>query len=677
MDEVKLTREQAQKRIEELRKEINYHNYRYYVLNQPAITDEEYDELMRELQKLENMFPDLITPDSPSQRVGAPPQEEFGTIEHEIPMLSIQDARNEDEIRDFDERIKRQLGVPMNTNIEYSVEPKFDGLSCELTYINGIYASAATRGDGIRGEDVTLNAKTIKSIPLRLIPELPIPPKIQIRGEVIMKKRDFEELNKELEKEGQPTSANPRNAAAGSLRQLDPNITARRKLDFISWGVGVVEGIKFNKHSEVLDAIEKWGFKASRPRKVCKNIEEVIEYYREMERIRDTLEYELDGIVVKVNDMDLWEKLGTTARNPRYFLAGKFKPRQKTSRITDVVFQVGRTGSITPVAILEPVEIGGVIVQRATLHNFDEIKRLDVKIGDKVIVQRAGDVIPDIVQVIKEERTGQEKEILPPQSCLVCGAQVVREGAYYRCVSMKCPAKLKAHLKHFAQRRAMDIEGLGEKVAEQLVERGLVRDVADLYYLTKPQLLTLEGFANKSAENLIEAINKSKKTSLTRFIYALGIPNVGEYTAKVLSDHFKTLENLMKASYPILTQIQGIGPETAQSIVEFFKNEENLKIISKFLDAGLSFEEERPKPSKTPLAGKTFVFTGELQSMTRSEASKKVEELGGTVSNSVSRNTDFVVVGENPGSKYQKALQLGVKIINEEEFLKILQGGSI
>jgi len=671
-----ISKEEAKKRIEELKEQINYHNYRYYVLNSPVITDEEYDQLMRELQELEKMFPDLVTPDSPTQRVGAPPQEEFGTIIHEIPMLSIQDARNEDEIREFDRRIKRQLGLPDKAEIEYTAEPKFDGLSCELTYINGLFTSAATRGDGIRGEDVTLNAKTIKSIPLKLFPNFTIPPKVQIRGEVIMKKKDFEELNRELTSKGETPFANPRNAAAGSLRQLDPNITAKRKLDFVAWGIGVMEGLKFETHWEVLETIEKWGFKVSSPRKLCKNIEEVIEYYREMEAKRDELEYELDGIVIKVNKLSLWDELGTTARTPRYFLAGKFKPRQKTSKIIDVVFQVGRTGAITPVAILEPVEVGGVIVQRATLHNFDEIKRLDVRIGDRVIVQRAGDVIPDIVAVIKDVRTGEEKEIQPPETCPVCNSKVVREGAYYKCVSMKCPAKLKAHLRHWAQRRAMDIEGLGEKVAEQLVDKGLVKDVADLYYLTRAKLLTLEGFADKSAMNLMSEIEKSKKTTLARFLYALGIPNVGEYTAKILADHFKTLERLQKATYGELTSIPGIGPETASSIVEFFKNEENQKIIEKLLKAGITFEEEVKVPVKeSPFRGKTVVFTGELHSMTREQAKEKVERLGGRVASSVSRNTDLVVVGENPGSKYQKALELGIKIINEEEFLKLLEGG--
>lgn len=669
-----ISKEEAQKRIEKLRQEINFHNYRYYVLDKPVISDEEYDNLMRELQELESMFPELVTPDSPTQRVGAPPQEEFGTIVHEIPMLSIQDARNEDEIREFDQRIKRQLGLPANSNIEYAVEPKFDGLSCELTYVNGIFVSAGTRGDGTRGEDVTLNAKTIRSIPLRLFPGFTVPPRVQIRGEVIMRKKDFEELNQELTSKGEPAFANPRNAAAGSLRQLDPNITAKRKLDFIAWGLGVVEGIKFETQWECLETIEKWGIKASKPRKLARNIDEVIDFYKEMEEKRYLLEYELDGIVIKVNKLTLWEELGTTARNPRYFLAGKFKPRQKTTKVIDVIFQVGRTGAITPVALLEPVEVGGVTVQRATLHNFDEIERLGVKIGDKVVLQRAGDVIPDIVEVVKEARTGSEKDILPPKKCPVCGAQVAREGAYYRCVSMQCPAKLKAHLRHFAQRRAMDIEGLGEKVAEQLVDKKLVRDVGDLYYLSKEQLLSLEGFADKSAQNLLQGIEKSKQTTLARFLYALGIPNVGEYTAKILSDYFKSLDKLMNADESLLLSITGIGPETASSIVKFFNNQENQKIIKKLIDAGITFEYTKKPVSASIFSGKTVVFTGELSSMTREDAISKIEALGGRSSNSVSRNTDFVVVGKNPGSKYRKAVELGIKILNEEDFLELLRG---
>lgn len=675
MTKKKLSREEAKKRIEELRELINYHNYRYYVLNDPVISDAEYDELMRELMELEEQFPEFITPNSPTQRVGAPPREEFGTVEHRLPMLSLQDARNEDELREFDRRVKRALGLPMDAKIEYACEPKFDGLSCEITYIDGEYTQASTRGDGIRGEDVTPNARTIKSIPMKLIlkkGETP-PTRVDIRGEVIMKKKDFEKLNAELLKKGEKIFANPRNAAAGSLRQLDPNITAQRKLDFISWGIGYYEGIEFKTHWEVLEKISQWGFKTAQPRKLAKGIDEVIEYYRKMESIRDDLEYELDGIVVKVNDLSLWDRLGTTTRSPRYAIAGKFKPRQKTTRIKDVVFQVGRTGIVTPVAILEPVEVGGVIVSRATLHNFDEVKRLGVMIGDKVLVQRAGDVIPDIVKVIKEERTGNEKPIIPPTHCPVCGAELVREGAYLKCINISCPARLKGALRHFASRRAMDIEGLGEKVANQLVDKGMVKDVADIYYLTKEDLLKLEGFADKSAENLLNAIERSKDTTLARFIYALGIPNVGEYTAKLLADRFGTLENLMKATKMDLLSIPGIGPETAESVYKFFKEPRNVEVIEKMLKAGVNPKGKPREEVKTPFTGKKVVFTGALSSMSRDEAKALVEEFGGIPSNSVSRNTDLVVVGENPGSKYQRALQLGIKIINEEEFLRMVE----
>ncbi len=670
-----MTREEARRRIEELRELINYHNYRYYVLNEPVISDAEYDELMRELKQLEEQFPEFITPDSPTQRVGAPPREEFGTIRHALPMLSLEDARNEQEIREFDARIKRALGLPPDARIAYVAEPKYDGTSLEIIYENGRYRAAATRGDGITGEDVTPNARTIRSLPLRFLKNdrFPIPERIDVRGEVLMKKADFEALNREREARGESLFANPRNAAAGSLRQLDPNITAQRKLDFVAWGVGLVRGITFKTHWEVLEALSAWGFKTSQPRCLCRDIEEVVAYYREMEEKRDDFEYELDGIVVKVNDLALWEKLGTTARSPRYAFAGKFKPRERTTRLLDVVYQVGRTGIITPVAVLEPVEVGGVIVSRATLHNFDEVKRKDIRIGDWVLVYRAGDVIPEIVKPIKERRTGEEKPIEPPTHCPVCGAPTVREGAYYKCVNIACPAKLKGMLKHMASRHALDIEGLGEKISQLLVDRGLVKDPADLFYLKKEDLLRLPGFAEKSAQNLLDQIEKAKRVSLSRFLFALGIPGVGTHTAKILAQHFETLQDLMKASEADLLAIPGIGPETARSIVTFFREPRNRQVIEKFLKAGVTpLPEKRKEVKESPLAGKTVVFTGALKSMTREEAKQLVEELGGHAASSVSRKTDLVVVGENPGSKYQKALQLGIRILTEEEFLKLV-----
>ncbi len=666
-----MTKEEAKRRIEELRELINYHNWRYYVLNDPVISDAEYDELFRELQELEERFPEFVTPDSPTQRVGAPIQEGFKPVPHSIPMLSLQDARNEDEIREFDARVKRFLNLPPDAEVEYAAEPKYDGLSCEIVYRDGKIEVASTRGDGYTGEDVTPNVKTIKTVPLRLIKEeIPVPPYIEVRGEVVMPKEEFEKLNRELISKGEKPFANPRNAASGSLRQLDPSITASRPLDFIAWGVGRVEGLNFKTHSEVLETLKKLGFKVANPVKVSRGIDGIIAFYKELEAKRDEFPYELDGVVIKVNELDLWEKLGTTARSPRYAIAAKFSPRQRTTRIVDVVYQVGRTGAITPVAILEPVEIGGVTVSRASLHNFDEVERLGVMIGDKVLVQRAGDVIPDVVMVIKEERTGKERPILPPKECPVCGANVVREGAYYKCVNASCPAKLIQAIRHFASRRALDIEGMGEKTARLLVERGLVKDLADIFYLKKEDLLKLPGFAEKSAENLLSAIERAKNPPLARFIYALGIPNVGEYTAGLLAEKFKSWENFSKATYDKLISIKGIGGETASSIVSFLKEERNQKMLEKMFAAGVK-PQAVEEVKESPFKGKVVVFTGALKSMTRDEAKALVERLGGKVSNSVSRKTDLVVVGEKPGSKYNRALQLGIKMINEEEFLKL------
>lgn len=664
--------EQIKKEIEELREKIRYHNYRYYVLDSPEISDEEYDALFRRLIELEEKYPQFKSPDSPTQRIGAPPRKEFTQVKHDLPMFSLQDARNENELRDFDLRVKRFLDVPLNERIEYLVEPKFDGLSCEITYIDGVLATASTRGDGYVGEDVTENVKTIKSVPLRLFTHDP-PQKFQVRGEVLMKKKDFEELNRILEERGDKIFANPRNAASGSLRQLNPRITANRKLDFVAWGIGVAEGITFKKQSEVLETIEKFGFKASKPRSICLGIDEVIDYYREMERTRESIEYEVDGIVIKVNDLSLWQKLGETSRAPRYMIAGKFSPRKAETVLKDVIFSVGRTGIVTPVALLSPVYLSGVIVKRATLHNFDEVKRLGIKIGDRVIIQRAGDVIPEVVGPIIEKRTGSEKEIIPPERCPVCGSKLVRENVYLRCVNMSCPAKLKGALRHFAQRKAMDIEGLGEKVANLLVDKGFVRDLADIYYLKKEDLLSLPGFAEKSATNLLNAIEKSKKRPLAKFIYAIGIPNVGEFTAQVLARQFKTLDNIRNANYDDFLRIVGFGPEIAKSIYEFFRDKNNIRVLFKMFKAGVNpIEEKGEETRKTPIKDKVFVFTGALSSMSREEAKRLVEEMGGIVKNSVSKKVDFVVVGENPGSKYEKAKNLGIKILYEKDFIKLL-----
>jgi len=666
-----VTLEKAKNLVEKLREEINYHNYRYYVLNDPVISDEEYDESIRQLMELEEQFPEVVTPDSPTQRVGAPPREGFETVTHSVPMLSLQDARNEDEILEFDARTKRFLGLEPDAVVEYIAEPKFDGLSCEIAYWDGRFTLASTRGDGVVGEDVTPNVRTIRSLPMRFVKKEGAPSHLEVRGEVLMRRVDFEKLNQELIKRGEKPFANPRNAAAGSLRQLDPNITASRPLDFVAWGVGLMEGKRPKNQWETLAMLEGLGFKTSTPRKLCQSIKGVLEFYRKLEEERDGFEYELDGMVIKVNSLDLWEKLGATARSPRWALAAKFKPRQKTSRMMDVIYNVGRTGTITPVALLEPVEVGGVTVSRASLHNFDEVERLDTQVGDTVLIQRAGDVIPKVVMVIKEKRTGQEKPILPPEKCPVCSAQTVKEGAYYKCVNISCPAKLVQAIKHFASRRAMDIEGLGGKTAELLVEEGLVEDLADIYSLGLKDLLELPGFAAKSVQNLLEALKGSKNPSLARFIYAIGIPNVGEYTAQVLARYFGNWKNLEKASLTELVEIKDIGPETARSVVSFFQEKRNKETVEKMIRAGLTIQEEKEK-KKSLLADKTVVFTGTLSSMTRDEAKALIEERGGTISNSVSRNTDLVVVGENPGSKYQRAQQLGINIINEEEFLKLV-----
>lgn len=669
-------------KVKKLREEIEYHNYRYYVLDSPVISDAEYDALMRELKELEAQYPELITPDSPTQRVGFKPAEGFKEIPHAEPMLSLDDAMNENEVIEFDKRIKRFLGMTEDEPIEYTVEPKIDGVAVELVYENGILTVASTRGDGYVGEDVTNNVKTIKTIPLRIrkfeetAPE--IPRRIDVRGEIYMNKEEFEKINQERILKGEIPFANPRNAAAGSLRQLDPAVTAKRKLDIFCYGVGKVEGYKFNTQWEILQTLSKWGFKVNPYVRLVKNIKEAVEYHHYIEKIRDTLPYETDGIVIKVNNLSLWEKLGTKARSPRYALAYKFQPTQATTQLLDVIFQVGRTGAITPVAILKPIQIGGVVVERATLHNEDYIKNLDIRKGDWVLVQRAGDVIPQIVMPIKERRTGEEKEIIFPTYCPICESKLIKKPgeAVWRCPNPNCYASLVRKILHFASRNAMNIEGLGDKVARTLVDKGWVQNIADLFYLKIEDFMRLPGFAYKKAKNLYEAIQKSKKTTLARFIYALGIRHVGEAMAQLLVERFKTLDKLMNASMSDLLGIPGVGFEVAKSIVEFFKNEENRKIIQRLLEAGITFVEEVEEKEKKPkiLEGLTFVFTGTLKSMSREEAKKKVLELGGKVSDSVSKNINYVVVGESPGSKYQKALQLGINILKEEEFLKMLEG---
>ncbi len=667
-----LTREEARKRIEWLRREIRRHNYLYYVLNKPEISDAEYDALMEELRQLEEKFPEFITPDSPTQRVGAPPSKEFKNVRHVKPMLSLDTVKNDEEMRAFDKRVKKELGVE---SVEYVAEPKLDGLSVELIYEDGKYVRGATRGDGIEGEDVTENIKTIRAVPLVLRKEeMDVPKMLAVRGEVIMHIKDFEEYNKELIERGEEPMANPRNAAAGSLRRLDPRETAERPLDIFFYEIMHQEGgMEVETQWDALHALKKWGLKVNPLVKLCKNVEEVIAYHREMQERRDKLGYEIDGVVIKVNRFDYQEKLGTKTRSPRWAIAYKFPPRKEITQVMDIVVGVGRTGTLTPVALLKPVDVKGVTVSRATLHNEDYIKEKDVRIGDWVKVARAGDVIPEVMEVIKEKRTGKEKKFVMPSRCPVCGSHVVKEGAYYRCTGgLSCPAQLKRSIEHFASKNAMDIEGLGGKTVEMLVDKGLIKRISDIYRLTKRDLMNLPRFAEKSAENLIEAIEKSKEKNLARFIYALGIPNVGEHTARILADRFKSIDALMNAGMEELMAIKEIGPETAKSIVDFFAEERNRKEIEELRKLGVRMEYEK-KHGK--LAGLTFVFTGSLKDFTREEAKEMVEEEGGKVASTVSRNVDYVVVGEKPGSKYEKAKELGIKIINEEEFKKLLGKG--
>jgi DNA ligase (NAD+) len=667
---------QAKKRIEKLREEVNFHNYRYYVLDDPVLSDAEYDRLMRELEGLENQFPQLRTPTSPTQRVGAPPLDKFEEVRHALPMLSLANAFEEAEVREFDDRLKRFLKNA--GDIEYCAELKIDGVAVELVYMEGHFTTGSTRGDGLVGENVTQNLKTIKTIPLSLIHKKNDhpPSRLEVRGEVYLPLKPFQELNLKREKNGEPIFANPRNAAAGSLRQLDSSITAQRPLDIFCHGIGQFTGAALGSQWELLDALQSWGFKINPQRRRCKNIEEVFDYYRETDELREKLPYEIDGVVLKVNSFRLQESLGTIARSPRWALAFKFKPKQVTTKILDIVVNVGRTGALTPSAVLDPVRVGGVTIGSATLHNQDEIDRKDVRIGDTVVVQRAGDVIPEVVKVIVEKRTGKEKKFRLPDRCPVCGSEVDRpEGeAVARCTGIACPAKLKETIIHFASRDALNIDGLGVKIIEQLVDRGLIKDYGDLYKLTLDQMLTLERMGPKLAGNILTAIQNSKKTTLDRLIYALGIVHVGEHIAKLFAQEFSTGEELAEASLERLTGIRGIGAEIASSVVKFFQQKGNQKVLQKLKELGVEYPPRptRPKVKDLKLQGKNFVFTGGLSTLSRSEAESKVESLGGRASSSVSKKTDFVVAGEEAGSKLEKAKALGVKILSEDEFLELL-----
>jgi DNA ligase (NAD+) len=662
-----------EKEIEKLRNDIRYHEHRYYVLDNPVISDFEFDKLMRRLQELEAQNPALVTPDSPTQRVGGQPAEEFPKLRHSVPMLSLDNTYSVDELKDFDRRVREISG---RSKVEYVGELKLDGLSMALTYEDGVLTHSVTRGDGVEGEDVTANVKTIRSVPLGFDAErselIGDPRRLEVRGEVIMPRKAFEQTNAQREAAGEPRFANPRNAAAGSMRQLDSRIVAQRKLDMFLYYLLVENREPLREHWQNLEALVKMGFKVNPNRRLCKSFEELMAYIQEWESKRDGLEYEIDGIVVKVNDIRLWEELGTTAKSPRWAIAYKYAARQATTRVMDIRAQVGRTGTLTPVADLEPVDVGGVTVSHATLHNMDEIGRLGVKIGDAVLIQRAGEVIPQVVKVVKQAPEGREFSM--PKQCPVCGGDVHRaEGEVaYRCVNSACPARLKESLLYFAGRRAMNIDGLGEALVDQLVDKGLVRDVADLYALTHEKVANLERMGDKSAGNLREEIENSKKASLARLIFALGIRFVGERTGQLLADHFASLDKLAKASEEELLQVEEVGPRVAESILEFFREPQNLKVIEKLRKAGLQFEQAKVYKPQGNLAGKQFVLTGTLPRYSRDEAKKMIEEAGGRVTGSVSKKTDYVVVGADPGSKLDKARALGVKTIEEGELLKLL-----
>ncbi len=664
-----LSKEEAKKRIEKLKEEIRFHEYKYYVENNPVISDFEFDKLLKELENLEKEFPELITPDSPTQRVGGQPVEGFETVKHKIPMLSLQNAYSFEELFDFDNRIKKSINKPF---IDYVTELKIDGLSISLIYENGVLIQGVTRGDGERGDVVTHNVKTIRSIPLKIKEKR----RTEVRGEVFLSKDAFERINRERELKGEPLFANPRNAAAGTMRLLDPREVAKRGLDIFVYYIYIEDKEPKSTHFENLKLLKELGFKVNPASKLNKGIEEVIKFCKEWEDKKRNLDYDVDGIVVKVNEISIQKELGSTSKFPRWAIAYKFPPEQAVTKIKDIIVQVGRTGAITPVAILEPVEIAGSTVSRATLHNEDEIKRKDIKIGDWVWIIKSGDVIPKITGVIKEKRTGNEKDFRMPEYCPSCGAKLYKpeDEAIWRCPNVSCPAKLKGSILHFVSRDAMNIEGMGEALVQQLLNKKMLNDIADIYYLDPLKVEKLERMGKKSTENLMREIEKSKSNELYRLIYGLGIRLVGEYTAKLLARKFKSLDNLMKASKEELIEINEIGDKVADSIIIFFKEERNLNVIEKLRKAGVNFKDREEVKSGNKLNGFQFVFTGELNNFTRSEAKKIVESLGGKVTSSVSSKTDFVVVGENPGSKFEKAKKLGIKIINENEFLKLIEG---
>jgi len=661
--------QQARARVLELRTLIERANRQYYQLDQPEITDAEYDALFRELVELETQYPELITPDSPTQRVGGPPSDAFAKVTHRTPMLSLSNAFDRDEVREFDKRVRRALG---DVKVEYVTELKIDGLAMSLLYEDGRYKIGATRGDGYVGEDVTPNVKTISSVPLSVRIPAEFPKAFEVRGEVYMPKRSFQRLNAELAAEGKPLFANPRNAAAGAVRQLDPRITARRRLDTFIYALDPPGGAK--SQEQILMRLAEMGFHVNENRRLHADIDAVIAFLDEWQEKRHGLDYEIDGIVIKVNHLGQQAELGFVSRSPRWALAFKFPPEQAETVVEDIKVYVGRTGAMTPVAWLTPVQIGGVTVSRATLHNEDEVARKDVRPGDQVVIQRAGDVIPEVVRVLKEKRPKSSRPWHMPKKCPECGTDLVREPgeAATRCINPTCPAQVLEHLRHFVG--SLDIEGLGYATLQQLIDRKLVEDPADLYHLTKEQLLTLDGFAEKSAQNLLDRIAASKSTTLLRFLAGLGIGHVGWTMAGLLADHFGALDRLQSASVEDLRAIGGVGPTVAEDVYDYFQRPESRRLIERLLAAGI--EIKKPERREGPLTGKTFVLTGSLSSLTRGQAEERIKGLGGAIGSSVSKKTDYLVVGADPGSKLEKAQRLKIPILDEAAFLELLGNGS-
>jgi DNA ligase (NAD+) len=661
-------------RAEVLRERLHHGNYRYYVLDDPDMSDAEYDRLMQELIELEAQQPEIVTPDSPTQRVGAAPVDRFEAVEHSIPMLSLDNAFEEAKLFEFDDRVRKLLNSP--EPVLYTAEPKMDGTAVELVYENGRLVTASTRGDGVKGEVITQNVKTIRSVPLVLAPgkNRTVPSVLEVRGEVFISREGFKKLNRERLEQDLPLFANPRNAAAGSLRQLNSNVTSGRPLEIFCYGIGLATGAPLYSHWECLKYLKEMGLRVN-PLVAGKiAIDKVGDYYKSLNEMRNGLPYEIDGVVIKVDNIPMQHRLGATSRSPRWAIAYKFKAISETTRIIGIEVQVGRTGVLTPVAHLEPVNIGGVVVSRATLHNEDEIRRKDIRINDSVWVQRAGDVIPEVVKVISDKRNGTQKEFSMPENCPVCGSDVVREAdaKALRCINAACPAQVKERIRHFASKAAFDIEGLGHKLVDQLVDKDYFRSYADIFDLTPDRLEGLDRMGRKSADNLIRAIDRGKHIDLGRFVFALGIRHIGEHVAEIIADRFQTIDNICSLDTAKLEAVDGIGPVAAESMVDFFSRQENRDLIQRMLDAGIKIREKTRHTGGT-LAGKQFVITGTLDKMTRADAKKMIRDAGGKLAGAVTRKTDYLVIGKSPGGKLDRAKSMDVPVIEEEAFCEMFR----